>query len=290
MLASEDLMPRMVSVCVVTHNRRAQLARAINSVARQTHRLIEIVLVDNASTDGTAGFMRESYPHVRLIRSHRNLGCPVARNLAMANTRGEFIAHLDDDGVLEDDAIALAAAMMGEHPDAGVVMLNVTEDGRSLLGNVINGATLPTFIGGANLMRAEAVRRIGLFEDTILRQGEEHDMAIRLFEAGYLIYYCREAVMQHLPLHLPKQNMGFLAQEMLNKSLTLVRYAPLSTLVMDLPRRVLGYGLLMARRRAMGEYLLGLARFTSAIPRTLRERKVMRNGYQVYKRLLRKNR
>ena len=85
-----------ISVVIITWNRRQYVLRAIESVFKQPYRPIEVVVADSASTDGTAEDIEEAYPEVRVIRLHRNMGCPEGRNVALANCTGEIIFSLLD--------------------------------------------------------------------------------------------------------------------------------------------------------------------------------------------------
>lgn len=99
----------IVSVCVPTYNRAATLAKAIASAQAQTYADIEILVVDNQSTDGTATIVQEAAradPRIRTVRHGQNVG--FARNFTacIAQARGEFVKFLCDDDLLEPDCVA----------------------------------------------------------------------------------------------------------------------------------------------------------------------------------------
>lgn len=87
----------LFSVVVPTYNRAALLPRALDSIRRQTFRDLELLVVDDGSTDGTADLLRARYPEVQVIRLATNGGIPVARNTALAAARGRLVAFLDAD-------------------------------------------------------------------------------------------------------------------------------------------------------------------------------------------------
>lgn len=99
----------LVSVYIATKNRRAMLERAIKSVLRQTHTDIEVIVVDDGSTDGTREYLRQlaqSDQRVLLIRNERSIGACASRNAALKAAHGTFITGLDDDDYFADDRIS----------------------------------------------------------------------------------------------------------------------------------------------------------------------------------------
>jgi glycosyltransferase involved in cell wall biosynthesis len=98
-----------VSICIPTYNRAVTLAAAVASAQAQTHRDLEILVVDDQSSDGTEAMVREAAradSRVRLVRQKQNVG--LARNFSacIAEARGEFIKFLCDDDLLEPDCVA----------------------------------------------------------------------------------------------------------------------------------------------------------------------------------------
>ncbi|MEI7682145.1 MAG: glycosyltransferase family 2 protein, partial [Betaproteobacteria bacterium] len=93
-------MPDLISVVIPTHNRSERLRQAIESVRTQGWKDLEIIVVDDASTDGTPALMEDLSklePRIRYIRNTVALGGGGARNAGIAAARGEYVAFLDDD-------------------------------------------------------------------------------------------------------------------------------------------------------------------------------------------------
>ena len=89
-----------VSVYIPTRNRQALLARALESVLAQDHRDIEVIVVDDGSTDHTAAYlaaMAAQEPRLTVLRNEHPMGAPQARNRAIHSAKGAFITGLDDD-------------------------------------------------------------------------------------------------------------------------------------------------------------------------------------------------
>ena len=91
-----------VSVIIPTYNRLPMLKEALASVFSQDFNgSIEVIVVDDYSSDGTAEFITQQYPEVHLIKLEKNVGCPAARNQGFRVARGKYIAPLDSDDLWE---------------------------------------------------------------------------------------------------------------------------------------------------------------------------------------------
>ena len=96
----------MVSVIIPTYNRAARLPMSVESVLNQTYRDLEIIIVDDGSTDLTEDVVRAmSDSRIRYIKHPRNLGGCKARNTGVSNAKGEYIAFQDSDDVWHADKL-----------------------------------------------------------------------------------------------------------------------------------------------------------------------------------------
>jgi len=111
----------LVSTLIPVFNRPAMLREAVDSVLAQTHRPIEIVIVDDGSTDDTpvvAGELARAHPEIRVLHQ-ANRGTGAAREAARQIARGAFIQHLDSDDLLEPRKFELQVAGLNSHPECG---------------------------------------------------------------------------------------------------------------------------------------------------------------------------
>jgi glycosyltransferase involved in cell wall biosynthesis len=109
-----------ISVIIPTYNRKDYIGDAIDSVLQQTCRDVEIIVVDDGSTDGTHERVAEYGEKVRYIFTP-NRGIGHARNLGMAHARGEFLAFLDSDDLFYPYMLELESRLLELHPDVGLV-------------------------------------------------------------------------------------------------------------------------------------------------------------------------
>jgi glycosyltransferase involved in cell wall biosynthesis len=112
--------PPLVSVVIPVYNGARFLDAALASVFAQTHRPIEVIVVDDGSTDETPAVLAR-WPEVQVIRQ-ANAGVATARNVGIAHARGALVALQDHDDLWPPDNLALKVQHLAEHPEHGVVV------------------------------------------------------------------------------------------------------------------------------------------------------------------------
>ena len=198
------MMP-LVSVVVPSHNRAGLLRRTLGSILAQRLADLEVIVVDDGSTDDTAAVAAGAGPRVVVLRNRQPAGVSAARNQGIAVARGVWIAFCDDDDLWSPDKLArqLEAA---EHARADWVYagdVNVDERLRILSGgpppdpaNVMALLTRwnPIASGGSNVVvRAQVLRAVGGF-DPGLRRTEDWDLWIRIARSGPPAWVCAPLV------------------------------------------------------------------------------------------------
>ena len=122
----------LVSVIVLSWNSRGFLDECLRSVLAQTHRQVELIVVDNASTDGSADFVSKGFPSARLVRNERNLGFCAGNNVGLKIAQGACVLFLNADAVLEPTFLQEALAAFAD-PTVGMVAGKVLRFDRSTL-------------------------------------------------------------------------------------------------------------------------------------------------------------
>lgn len=217
----------LLSVAILTHNRRQLVLRAIESVRKQSYYPIEVVVVDSASYDGTAKAIKETYPEVKVIQLHKNLGCPEGRNIALANCSGDIIFSLDDDAWLAPSTLNICLDRLQKDPNLGVIACQVLvleeENSRSMKEYYTH-----LFSGGACAIKKEVLKRAGYFPSDFFRQAEEGDLALRIIEAGYSILHYPDAIVYHERIPITQNDNHFLFYSCRNEIYTIIRRYPLT--------------------------------------------------------------
>lgn len=198
-LSTKDLMlgetrKPLVSVIIPTYNRRHQLKKSLDSVLGQSHRPIELIIVDDGSTDGTVETLDAvDYPiPVQFIRHEKNKGGSAARNTGIHVARGSFIAFLDSDDCWHPDKIKMQIELLCSlSDDYGVCYTGITRYDDSQ--NVIN-RSLPVFQGDMRrsllqwncvdtascvVVRTDLLKEVFGFDET-LKSCQDWDLWIRL--------------------------------------------------------------------------------------------------------------
>ena len=134
------MVPPPVSVVVPTYNRGPAIAPTLDSVLAQTTRPLEIVVVDDGSTDGTGQWVQKHYADQPLVRviAQPNGGVAAARNQGLQEARGEFIAFLDHDDRWHPEKLQKQLEVMQARPEVGVVYClwqQVAENGELIPGH-----------------------------------------------------------------------------------------------------------------------------------------------------------
>jgi GT2 family glycosyltransferase len=119
-----------VSAIVISLNSRRYLEGCLNSLRQSEWRKVtwETIVVDNGSTDGSLELLRDHYPDVRVLANDRNVGFCAAGNQGARAAAGRYLLFLNDDILIEGDAIAALVEWMDRHPEAGMIgsrLLNI---------------------------------------------------------------------------------------------------------------------------------------------------------------------
>jgi glycosyltransferase involved in cell wall biosynthesis len=114
-----------ISVVIASYNRRGTVGRAIDSALAQSLAALEIIVVDDGSKDGTAPWIAETYPTVRLLALERNGGAAAARNEALRQARGDVVAFLDSDDWWDPAHLQTLSDAFGRDPGAVMAVSDV---------------------------------------------------------------------------------------------------------------------------------------------------------------------
>lgn len=184
----------MVSVVIPTHNRESLICRAVDSALSQTYGNIEVIVVSDGSEDGTDKLMQEyekKYPNFRYISYHPGKGGNVARNTGIKNSKGEFVAFLDDDDEWHKDKIEKQIRIIEEDPEVGLVCtaINSVDDATGKTAVFVPDAPrdashnilIENCIGSTTtaLARHSLLDEIGMFDEN-LGAMQDFDLWIRL--------------------------------------------------------------------------------------------------------------
>jgi len=211
-----------VSVIIVNWNGLKHLPDCLESLARQSFRDFEVVLVDNGSSDGSLSYLRESHPWVKLVPLPENRGFAGGNNAGLREAKGEYLVTLNNDTKVEAGFLAELVAVADAHPRAGMVgarILSFSEPelidslgialcrdamsrgayrGRRFSGldlGPVEEILLPSAC--AALYRREMLEETGFFDQEFFAYCEDTDLGLRGRLAGWQALLARDAVVYH---------------------------------------------------------------------------------------------
>lgn len=180
----------LVSAVVPVYNGETYIAEALQSILAQQYRPLEIIAVDDGSTDGSAAIVR-SFPEVRYIGGS-NRGVAQARNTGIAEARGEFIAFLDQDDRWAQDKLTRQIGYMLQHEELGYTVgmqslyLEAGVERPAWLKPELLHGPQHGYLPGTFVARRWAFDRIGVF-DPAFAMGSDSDWFFRARDAGLLM-------------------------------------------------------------------------------------------------------
>jgi GT2 family glycosyltransferase len=230
-------MPQPVfpaSIIIPNYNGLRFLAGCLDALGRQSYPAssMEVILVDDASTDSSVAFVREHYPRVRLIEMERNRGFAAAGNTGAAAAQGNLLVMLNNDTEAEPGWLAALAEAAQQYPRAGSIASKMLLfDKRDILhnaGDVMGADGIPRnrgvwhqdegqydneFVvfggcGGGVAYRREAWQAAGGFDERLFMYLEDVDLAWRLRLLGWDAVFAPQARLYH---HLSATGGGVLA-------------------------------------------------------------------------------
>lgn len=226
--------PVQLSIVIVSWNVRTLLRRAVQSIEQTWHEdaKLEIIVVDNGSTDGTVAMVETQFPHVRLVANDRNAGFTGGNNQGIQAARGDYVMLLNPDTEIEGPALQHMVDYLESHPDVGLVGPQLLNPDRTVQPSRRRFPTIPILFlestwlqslapkrmltqyyvqdcpddvtqsvdwvtGAAMMTRRPVIDRVGGLDESFFMYSEELDWCRRIKAAGWDIAYLHEAKIVH---------------------------------------------------------------------------------------------
>ena len=271
----------LVSVIIVTRNRKTALEECLNSVLLQSYKAIELLVIDNASTDGTIAMIEKHFPEAKIIGLDRNLGCPGGRNIGILNSKGEILLFLDDDCKIVDGTIEQALNYFASDKRPDIVTPRIIESGRSwAMPGDPEGKTQrywPVFTG-VSAMKRSVFEINGYYPTDFSYGGEETDLALRLLKNHGRILYCPDFFVFHYPA--PSRNREWeLQNKLLNAVQTLWKYAPFSRAIFGTLSKLTEFFVISIRTRTFRGWLIAITKIPLLILAIIRNKRTPLGWY-----------
>jgi GT2 family glycosyltransferase len=240
----------LVSALIVNYNVRASLLDALRDLYASSGVDVEAVVIDNASTDGSAEAVEAEFPQATLIRLDDNIGFGKANNAGLESCRGDLVLLLNPDVVVDKDCIGVLADFLAGNQEAGAAGPRLQRpDGRPDLA-ARRAFPSPTsalyrFLGLSRLfpksrrfnrynlghisadsvheidagtaaclmVRRSVIDQVGFFDPDYFMYGEDLDLCYRIRQGGWKIYFVPDAVAVHLKGTSTRQAAGRMRYE-----------------------------------------------------------------------------
>ncbi len=256
-----------VSVIIVNWNGKQHLEECLDSLSKQTFKAFESILVDNGSSDGSVEFIEKNFPAVKIVKLDKNEGFCRGNNIGLQHARGEYIALLNNDTLLDIHWLEELLRAMTEHSHVDICascivnyffrdILDAAGDGFDLCGSgykIGEGMPVSKFqkeryvfgaCAGAALYKRSMIDEIGFFDERFFAVGEDLDLSFRALMAGYKCLYVPGAIVYHKVNRTVGRNSDFLLyHSRRNVEYTFFKNMPFPLIIVTLPLHII-YNLL----------------------------------------------
>ena len=253
------MMHPKVSIIILNYNSEKYLARCLDSVEKLEYPNYEVIIVDNASTDGSVKFIQNNFSAFKLIMNLENLGYARANNVASKEANGEFILFLNADTWVKPNLLSELISTIGNNSNVGVcACTQLNYEGTHWLNSGIttdffayplqpkNQKQILYSDGASLFVKKFIFNHIGGFDSAYFMYGEDVDLCWRVLLAGYDIAVAKNAIVGHKSAgtsasfgkeYSSSKSRRYLAER--NSFRTLLKNYSISTLIYILPLRIL---------------------------------------------------
>ena len=273
----------LVSVIIPTYNRKEKLIRLINSIKRSNYpqKRIEIIIVDDASTDSTTKIVKQLFPEVKIITNTNNLLVSKCRNIGIKNSKGDYLFLVDDDNILDKNTVRNLLVTFDAPTRIGLVgpvtyynkekkriwcaggktnapffvsthiLLNCVED--DLQGKKIIEVD---YVPNAFMIKKDIFKQVGLFENLLPIMWEDVDFALRVKKNGYKVIVQTKAKIFHdisiaQDIHITKNRAFWRGR---GRTIFYRKHEPIRCILLFMD--ILGFGVLVARIGGSYSYII----------------------------------
>lgn len=301
--------PTRMTVAVLAHNAVGHINECLDAVMKQSRMPDEVILIDNASTDGTADFVKEHYPTVVIFRNAENSGCSGGRNDQIRRSTHRYVMIVDDDAFLAPDCLELLEQGMAARGDASIwapricyeqdreriqfdgggeihfVCEAVLRNPDKLLAECPSGAVEARelgFQGGvAFMLDKDSSAEVGGYDQTFFFGRTDGEYSFRLVLLGKIIVHTPEAVVFH---RVKPRGMAQVERQVRNRWTLMLRTYSASTLVVIFPALLVYESALLvflAIKGNLGAYFSAWRQLLGLLP----EIRAKRRGFIARKRV-----
>ncbi|RXT04466.1 glycosyltransferase family 2 protein [Ammoniphilus sp. CFH 90114] len=194
----------LVTIVMLSWNRKDDVRESLTRIRDIEYQNLEIIVVDNGSTDGTLEMIEVDFPKVRLLKMFKNIGIE-AYNIGFENAKGEYLVIIDDDSFPEKHAISRMVERFEKDPELGVVAFDVRnyynydeiKNEQEIAAPAASSSYLMSFNGAGAGVRKQVFKRVGYYPEEFFLYNNELDSAFRILDSGYKIEFFSDIIAYH---------------------------------------------------------------------------------------------
>lgn len=283
-----------VTIGIVNYNGMVCVPETLSALQQLNYPNFEVIVADNCSTDGSREWIQEHHPEVKCLCLESNRGLPGARQALLEICQNEYILFLDNDIVVEPDALTYLMQVMEKVPNAGACHPDIL-DSQNPLFHHYNGGWIhylcayidrpipdqereeyeifDVISAGALLVKRETALKIGGFDSDYFFNWEDGDFTARLTLAGYLCLNVPQAIVHHKSKPRGTSKAFYMVR---NRWYFIIKLYDWKTLILALPMLIIfefSQALLLIIKGAFKDYIRGNLAVFQNLPLLLEKRK-----------------
>ncbi len=278
----------MVTIAILTYNRKELLEELLLSLLKLQYKPMEIIVVDNHSTDGTQEMLEKKFPTIKHLRTQENIGVG-ARNLGLKCAKGEIVITLDDDvSGLGDEEINNLVGKFRSDQNVGAVNFKVLDHMTGQLCNWVHHCRCEDYCNtefltyeiteGAVAFRKCVLEEVGYYSETFFLSHEGPDLAFRILDKGYSVIFFPAVAVIHSHSDLGRKSWLRYYYDTRNLLWLAARNLPFFYALRYLVRGLLSMGVYSLRDGFFLYWVRGIIDGCKGIGRELQKRKPMNDS------------
>jgi len=186
----------LVTVNILSFNRKDELRNTLTKVYEQDYKNIEVIVVDNASSDGSSEMVNNEFPSVQLIQMEKNIGI-AGWNEGFKVAKGEYVLVLDDDSYPDNNTLEKGIQLFNNNNEVGIISFNVYNLLYKFSETQLFDYNPYSFNGCGALIKREVLSKVGYYNELLFIYLNELDFTARSYNKGFKTIYINEILVYH---------------------------------------------------------------------------------------------
>ncbi len=264
----------LVSIVIFSWNRKNDILRSLSEINRSSYKNLEIILVDNGSTDGTINEVQKKYQKVKIIALKKNIDI-AAYNYGFAKAAGKYILILDDDSFPAHDAIQKAVTEMEKDENVVGIAFNINNPKINGCETICWPSFVYTFVGCGAMVRSNIFKKAGFYDPDFFLYCNELDVTIRMLNQNnnFCFRFFPKIVSNHMISAVNRSGKRRAFYELRNNLWIIWRYFPPLTVIRLTARRIIEeFVFMFTWHKSFSGFFSGLLSAISGAPHVFKKR------------------